>query len=101
MSVEMKIALISLLGIIITGACSIIVGVIQSRKSQSEIMAKLEHQSEIQDIKLDAKFERYAAVTDTRIEELTREVRAHNNFAERIPKLEAQLNGLRDQITRG
>lgn len=30
------------------------------------------------------------AVTDTKIDELTREVRAHNNFAQRIPVLEEQ-----------
>jgi uncharacterized membrane protein YecN with MAPEG domain len=29
-----------------------------------------------------------AAVTDTKIEELTREVREHNNFAKRVPVLE-------------
>ena len=31
------------------------------------------------------------AVTDTKIEELTREVRAHNNFAQRMPVLEEQI----------
>ncbi len=31
------------------------------------------------------------AVTDTKLEELTREVRAHNNFAQRVPVLEEQL----------
>ena len=31
------------------------------------------------------------AVTDTKLEELTREVRAHNNFAQRIPVLEEQM----------
>ena len=30
-------------------------------------------------------------VTDARLEELTREVRAHNNFAQRVPVLEEQL----------
>lgn len=30
------------------------------------------------------------AVTDTKIEELTREVREHNNFARRVPVLEEQ-----------
>ena len=30
------------------------------------------------------------AVTDARLEELTREVRAHNNFAQRVPVLEEQ-----------
>lgn len=31
------------------------------------------------------------AVTDTKIEELTREVREHNNFAKRVPVLEEQI----------
>lgn len=31
------------------------------------------------------------AVTDTKIEELTREVRAHNNFVQRVPVLEEQI----------
>lgn len=38
-----------------------------------------------------AKLETAQAVTDTKIEELTREVRAHNNFAQRIPVLEVRL----------
>lgn len=32
------------------------------------------------------------AVTDERISELTREVRKHNDFAERIPVLEEKIN---------
>lgn len=31
------------------------------------------------------------AVTDTKLEELTREVRMHNNFAQRVPVIEEQL----------
>jgi len=31
------------------------------------------------------------AVTDTKLEELTREVREHNNFAKRVPILEEQM----------
>ena len=31
------------------------------------------------------------AVTDTKIEELTREVRMHNNFAQRVPVIEEQI----------
>ncbi len=37
------------------------------------------------------KLETSQAVTDTKIEELTREVRKHNNFAERIPVMEEQI----------
>lgn len=31
------------------------------------------------------------AVTDTKLEELTREVREHNNFAKRMPVVEEQI----------
>ena len=34
------------------------------------------------------------AVTDTRLEELTREVRQHNNFAQRMPVVEEQIKDL-------
>ena len=39
------------------------------------------------------------AVTDTKLEELTREVRAHNNFAQRIPVLEEQMRVVNHRIT--
>ena len=38
------------------------------------------------------------AVTDTKIEELTREVRAHNNFAQRMPVVEQQIEIINDNI---
>lgn len=34
---------------------------------------------------------RSAAVTETKLEELTREVRMHNNFAMRVPVIEEQI----------
>ncbi len=34
---------------------------------------------------------RSQAVTETRLEELTREVRLHNNFAQRVPVIEEQI----------
>ena len=34
---------------------------------------------------------RSQAVTDTKLDELTREVREHNNFARRVPILEEQI----------
>ena len=34
---------------------------------------------------------RSQAVTDTKLEELTREVREHNNFTRRVPILEEQM----------
>lgn len=61
---------------IITGGLSLI-GVIVSNNRTSQSM--------------DAKLDKHQAVTDTKLEELTREVRAHNNFAQRIPVIEEQI----------
>lgn len=61
---------------IITGGLSLI-GVIVSNNRTAQSM--------------DAKLDRQQAVTETKLEELTREVRTHNNFAQRIPVLEEQM----------
>lgn len=39
------------------------------------------------------------AVTDTKIEELTREVREHNNFAQRVPVLEEQVKVINHRLS--
>ena len=39
------------------------------------------------------------AVTDTKLEELTREVRAHNNFAQRVPVLEEKMKVTEHRIS--
>ena len=39
------------------------------------------------------------AVTDTKIEELTREVREHNNFAKRMPVVENDIKHIEKKIT--
>ena len=41
---------------------------------------------------------RSQAVTDTKLEELTREVREHNNFARRVPILEEQMKEAKNRI---
>ncbi|WP_418851830.1 hypothetical protein [Prevotella sp.] len=61
---------------IITGGLSLI-GVIVSNIHTAQSM--------------DAKLDKQQAVTETKLEELTREVRTHNNFAQRIPVLEEQM----------
>ena len=38
------------------------------------------------------------AVTDTKLEELTREVRLHNNFAQRVPVMEEQIKVINHRI---
>lgn len=48
--------------------------------------------------KLERKLEISQAVTDTKIEELTREVREHNNFAKRMPVVENDIKHIEDDI---
>lgn len=38
------------------------------------------------------------AITDTKIDELTREVREHNNFARRMPVVEEQIKSITAEI---
>ena len=47
---------------------------------------------------MDAKLEKAQAITDTKIEELTREVRIHNEFAQRIPVLEEKMSEANNRI---
>ena len=39
------------------------------------------------------------AVTETKLEELTREVREHNNFARRMPVVEEQIRVINHRIS--
>lgn len=41
---------------------------------------------------------RTQAVTETKLEELTREVREHNNFAQRMPVVESQIQGIQRRL---
>lgn len=48
--------------------------------------------------KMQATLEKHQAVTDTKIEELTREVREHNGFARRMPVVEQQIKDCNRRI---
>ncbi len=72
---------------IITGGLSLI-GVIISNNRTAQSMDK----------SMDAKLDKQQAVTETKLEELTREVRAHNNFAQRVPVLEEQIKVVNHRI---
>lgn len=66
----------TLLVALITAAAGVICQLIISHRSGSDMDAKLDKQQ---------------AVTNTKLDELTREVRRHNDFAERIPTLEEKM----------
>ena len=42
---------------------------------------------------------RHQAVTDTKVEELPREVREHNHFAQRVPVVEEQIKVINHRIS--
>ena len=83
---------------IITGACAVIAQLIISRSSARELYAKLDKQSELSDANLKAELQKYQAVTDEKISELTREVRAHNGHQERIAVLEREESRQNERI---
>lgn len=48
--------------------------------------------------KTEQKLQTAQAVTDCKIDELTREVRLHNNFAQRVPVMEEQIKVINHRI---
>lgn len=76
-----------LIGSLITGGLSLIAVIFTNVSANKKIVS---------DIKSEVKTNQ--AVTDTKIEELTREVREHNNFARRIPVVEEQIKVINHRI---
>ena len=48
--------------------------------------------------KVDAKLDKQQAVIETKLNELTREVQEHNNFARRVPVVEEQIKVINHRI---
>ena len=48
--------------------------------------------------KMQTQLEKSQAVTDTKLDELTREVREHNGFARRMPVVEEQIKVINHRI---
>ncbi len=84
---------LALIGVIITVAATV-------RKGNRDILNEMKRQSEMDDARLDSKLEKFQAVTDTKIEELTREVREHNNFARRMPVVEERIDHINRRLDR-
>lgn len=62
---------------LVTAGAAILSNIVLSNKNSREIDHKLETQQ---------------AVMETKLEDLTREVRKHNNFAERVPVIEEKIS---------
>mgnify|MGYP000774026001 FL=1 len=48
---------------------------------------------------MDLKLDKQQAITETKLDELTREVREHNNFAKRMPVVEEQIKVINHRIS--
>ena len=79
---------IGLIGTFITAIGSLTAVIITNRTNNEKML----HQMELQQSNIKAELEKAQAVTDTKIDELTREVREHNNFARRMPVLEEKIS---------
>ena len=72
-----------LIGAIITGVMSLAGVLVTNIFSNRKVVNDIKNETQ-----------KNQAVTDTKIEELTREVREHNNFARRIPVVEEQIKNI-------
>ena len=70
---------------IISGIVTVTVIIINARLSNKEMVAKLDKNQ---------------TVMDTKLEELTREVRRHNDFATRVPLVEQSVKQLSERVNR-
>lgn len=71
----------------ITGGLALIGVVITVNKGNQKLVQELK-----------AEQAKSQAITDLRLDELTREVREHNNFARRMPALEEKVDGINEKI---
>lgn len=73
------------IGVSIISAIATILAVIITSRRASEKQA--------------ADFQKDLAITNTKLEELTREVREHNGFARRLPVVEEQIKSLNHRVS--
>ena len=74
---------------LITGGLSLVGVLVSNFMSSNAIGTKLTHQLEVSQ-----------AVTNEKIDNLRKEVTKHNNFAERIPVIEANLASMDKRLTK-
>lgn len=73
----------TIIATLITAAATILVVIFQNKATQNKVTSELD---------------KHQAVTDTKVDELTREVREHNNFAQRVPVIEEQIKVINHRV---
>lgn len=79
---------------IITGGLSLVGVIVTNSASNRKLINNIDKAQAL----MDAKVEKALAVSDTKIEELTREVRSHNDFAQRIPVIDEQIKSIKRRL---
>ena len=79
----------SIIVAIIAGVCSLGASLIANASSNKKLVNELK-----------IEVTRNQAITDTKLEELTREVREHNNFAKRMPVVENEIKHIEQQMNK-
>lgn len=74
---------LTMIGAFITGILSLIGVIITNHSSNNKFINQLEKSQ---------------AITDTKLENLTEEVKKHNNFATRVPVIENRLDTLENTV---
>lgn len=89
---------ITLIGVIITNIVTSSSNAKKTQKENNKVINNFreENTKAINDIKLE--ITAYHSSTDEKIKELTREVREHNNFAQRMPTVETKIDNLEEKV---
>ena len=83
---------------LITAGASVIAQIVLAAVQSKDLLAKLQAESQLNDAKLDAKLEKFQAVQNERIDELSRRVEKHNQVVDRTYKLETSVARHDEQI---
>ena len=88
----------ALIAAVFSAVLSLVGTVITVLAANKQTLAALDKKSELSDAKLEAELKKHQAVTDTKIDELTRKVEKHNNLIERTYILEGQMQEVQHDI---
>ena len=82
----------AIIAAMISAGLALIGTIITVVKTNQITLDAMDKKSELSDAKLESELKKHQAVTDAKIEELTKKVEKHNNMIERVYQLEGRMN---------
>ena len=73
---------------LVGGGCGIVSAIVSAKMMSKKVTSEVQQQLVVAQ-----------AITDTKLDELTREVREHNNFAKRMPVVENEIDHIEKSIS--